>query len=85
MAGRPLEKYDCYPKDIQEDLIDGVPLANKTNGEKIKFLRRLPKDPMTGFTDWITSPSSEGLDNIFDVSTRQQGMALDGKTSYKDW
>ncbi|MEP7337084.1 MAG: prepilin-type N-terminal cleavage/methylation domain-containing protein [Acidobacteriota bacterium] len=85
MAGRPREKYDCYPKDIQEDLIDGVPLANKVNGEKIKFLRRLPKDPMTGYADWITSPSSEGLDNIFDVTTRQQGMALDGKTSYKDW
>jgi general secretion pathway protein G len=85
MAGRPQEKYDCYPKDIQEDLIDGVPLANKANGEKIKFLRRLPKDPMTGFADWITSPSSEGMDNIFDVTTRAQGMALDGKTSYKDW
>ncbi len=85
MAGRPREKYDCYPKDLQEDLLDGIPLANKPNGEKIRFLRRLPKDPMTGNADWVTSPSSDGLDNIFDVSSRQQGMALDGKTSYKDW
>jgi len=85
MAGRPQDKFDCYPKDIQEDLIDGVPLANKPNGDKIKFLRRLPKDPLTGFQDWATSPSSDGLDNIFDVSSRAPGMALDGKTYYKDW
>src|SRR5215212_2021741 len=85
MAGRPQDKYDCYPKDIQEDLIDGVPLANKANGEKMKFLRRFPKDPMTGTTDWEYVSSTDSGDNIFDVRTRQQGMALDGKTNYKDW
>ncbi len=42
---------DGYPPDLQT-LVDGVVRANSQSGDKIKFLRRIPIDPMTGKTDW---------------------------------
>ena len=75
-----------YPPDL-DTLVKGVDVG----GKKLKFLRRIPIDPMTGNTDWGTrsmqddpeSTSSSG-DNVFDVFTKSTGTALDG-TSYKDW
>lgn len=75
-----------YPPDLQT-LVDGVDVG----GKKLKFLRRIPIDPMTGGTDWglramQDDPDSDSWngENVFDVYTKSQGTALDG-TKYKDW
>jgi general secretion pathway protein G len=75
-----------YPPDLQT-LVDGVDVG----GKKLKFLRRIPNDPMTDSTDWglramQDDPNSDSWngDNVFDVYTKSQGTALDG-TKYKDW
>jgi general secretion pathway protein G len=75
-----------YPPDL-DTLVNGVDIASK----KLKFLRRIPTDPMTGKTDWglrsmQDDPNSDswGGDNVFDVYTKSEGTALDG-TKYKDW
>jgi general secretion pathway protein G len=75
-----------YPPDLQT-LVDGVDVG----GKKIRFLRRIPIDPMTGTTEWGTrsnqddpdSDSGSG-DNVFDVYTKSRHIALDG-TRYEDW
>ncbi len=75
-----------YPPDL-DTLVNGVDVG----GKKVRFLRRIPVDPMTGTTEWGTrsmqddpdSDSGSG-DNVFDVFTKAQGTALDG-TQYKDW
>jgi len=75
-----------YPPDL-DTLVNGVDVA----GKKLKFLRRIPVDPMTGKTEWgmrsmQDDPTSEswGEQNVFDVYSKSQGTALDG-TKYKDW
>ena len=75
-----------YPPDL-DTLVNGVDIG----GKKLKFLRRIPTDPMTGNTDWglrsvQDDPDSDSWDgnNIFDVYTKSQSSALDG-TKYKDW
>ena len=75
-----------YPPDL-DTLVNGVDV----NGKKLRFLRRIPIDPMTGNTDWglrsmQDDPDSDSWsgDNVFDVYTKSQGTALDG-TKYKDW
>jgi general secretion pathway protein G len=75
-----------YPPDL-DTLVKGVDIQ----GKKIRFLRRIPIDPMTGTTDWglrsmQDDPDSDswGEQNVFDVYTKSEGTALDG-TKYKDW
>jgi general secretion pathway protein G len=75
-----------YPPDLQT-LVDGVDVG----GKKVRFLRRIPTDPMTGNTDWglhsmqdDPDSTSWGGDNVFDVYTKAQGEALDG-TKYSEW
>jgi general secretion pathway protein G len=75
-----------YPPDL-ETLVKGV----DSNGKKMRFLRRIPEDPMTGKTDWglrsmQDEPDSDswGEQNVFDVYTKSEGTALDG-TKYKTW
>jgi general secretion pathway protein G len=75
-----------YPPDL-ETLVNGVDIQEK----KVKFLRRIPIDPMTGTTDWglrsnQDDPDSDsfGGQNVFDVHTKSQGTALDG-TKYSTW
>jgi general secretion pathway protein G len=77
---------DGYPPDM-DTLVNGVDVA----GKKVRFLRRIPVDPMTGNTDWgqrseQDDPKSEswGGQNVFDVFSKSEGTALDG-TKYKDW
>jgi general secretion pathway protein G len=79
-----------YPKDL-ETLVEGVTKANDATGIKMKFLRRIPIDPITGSTDWglrsyTDKPDSTswGGSNVFDVYTKSDGKALDG-SKYKDW
>jgi general secretion pathway protein G len=75
-----------YPPDL-ETLVNGVDVA----GKKLKFMRRIPIDPMTGGIEWglrsmQDDPTSDSWDgnNVFDVYTKSTGTALDG-TKYKDW
>lgn len=79
-----------YPPSL-EVLVDGVSVVNDASGRKLKFLRRIPIDPMTKSTDWglrsyQDDPDSTtwGGQNVFDVYTKSEGTALDG-TKYKDW
>ena len=79
-----------YPPDLQT-LVDGVTAANDATGRKLKFLRRIPVDPMTRGTEWglrsyQDKPDSThwGGQNVFDVYTTFDGTALDG-TKYRDW
>src|SRR6266851_4148783 len=75
-----------YPPDL-DTLVTGVDV----NGKKLRFLRHIPVDPMTGSTEWglrsmQDDPTSDSWDgnNVFDVYTKSQGTGLDG-TKYKDW
>ena len=75
-----------YPPDL-ETLVDGVDVQ----GKKVRFLRSIPIDPMTGKAEWQLhsmqdDPKSDswGGENVFDVSTKYKGTALDG-TKYEDW
>jgi general secretion pathway protein G len=75
-----------YPPDL-DTLVKGVDVQ----GKKLKFLRRIPVDPMTGTADWglrsmQDDPTSDswGGQDVFDVFTKSQGTGLDG-TQYKDW
>jgi general secretion pathway protein G len=79
-----------YPPDLQT-LVEGVAAANDATGRKLKFLRRVPSDPMTQSTDWGMRSYQDDPDatrwggqNVFDVFTTFQGTALDG-TKYTDW
>jgi general secretion pathway protein G len=76
-----------YPPDM-DTLVNGVEIAG---GKKLRFLRRIPVDPMTGNTDWglrsmQDDPQSDswGGQNVFDVYTKSTGIGLNG-TKYKDW
>jgi general secretion pathway protein G len=76
-----------YPPDL-DTLVNGVEIQG---GKKLKFLRRVPVDPMTGNKDWglrsmQDDPTSDswGGQNVFDVYTKANGTGLDG-TKYKDW
>src|SRR5579885_347635 len=75
-----------YPPDLQT-LVDGVDVK----GKKVRFLRRIPVDPMTGKDDWglrsmQDDPNSDswGGQNVFDVYSKSDGTALDG-TKYNTW
>ena len=76
-----------YPPDL-DTLVNGVEIAG---GKKLRFLRRIPVDPMTGNKDWglrsmQDDPQSDswGGQNVFDVYTKSTGTGLNG-TKYKDW
>ena len=78
-----------YPKTL-EILVDGVELATAKE-RRVRFLRRIPVDPMTGRTDWgmrsvqdDPKSGSWGGQNVFDVYSRSSGTALDG-SRYADW
>lgn len=75
-----------YPPDLQT-LVDGVDVQ----GKKVRFLRRIPVDPMTGKAEWglrsmQDDPDSDsfGGQSVFDVYSKSDGTGLDG-TKYKDW
>jgi general secretion pathway protein G len=78
-----------YPETL-EVLVEGVPMLNAVD-KKLKFLRKIPIDPMTNSNDWglrsyqdDPESSSWGGQNVFDVFTKSDGTALDG-TKYSEW
>lgn len=83
-----------YPPDL-ETLVNGVEVEEVIKGKKIKrivrFLRRIPKDPMTNSYDWglrsyQDEPDSDvwGGENVYDVYTKSRATALDG-SKYREW
>ncbi len=84
-----------YPPTLQT-LVDGVTAATEAGkgedkGRKLRFLRRIPVDPMTRSTEWGQRSSRDepesktwGGQNVYDVYTTFEGRALDG-TNYRDW
>ena len=79
-----------YPPDL-ETLVEGVSVANDASGRKLKFLRRVPMDPITNSKEWglrsyTDKPDSTswGGGNVYDVYSKSPGTALDG-TKYRDW
>lgn len=75
-----------YPPDL-ETLVNGV----EVQGKKVKFLRRIPVDPMTGKAEWglhsmqdDPDADSYGGQSVFDVYSKSTGTALDG-TKYSTW
>lgn len=94
-----------YPPDL-ETLKDGVEMSGQGQGilgapagqsvqsgqsQRVRYLREIPADPMTGNTDWglrsvqdDADSTSWGGQDVFDVYSKSQGTALDG-TKYSDW
>jgi len=79
-----------YPADLDQ-LVEGVTPQNDATGKKLKFLRRIPIDPMTHKAEWGLRSYQDkpdatrwGGQNVFDVYTTFEGTALDG-TKYRDW
>jgi general secretion pathway protein G len=75
-----------YPPDL-DTLVKGEDVQGKT----VRFLRRIPVDPMTGNTEWgmrsmqdEPDSTSWGGQNVFDVYTKSEGTALDG-SKYSGW
>ncbi|HMD44435.1 MAG TPA: prepilin-type N-terminal cleavage/methylation domain-containing protein [Candidatus Acidoferrum sp.] len=80
-----------YPPDL-DTLVKGVAMGGTgAAGKNVRFLRKIPVDPMTGKADWglravqdDPDSNSWGGKNIFDVYSKSTGTALDG-TKYSDW
>jgi general secretion pathway protein G len=80
---------DGYPAKL-DVLVDGVELAGQVD-KKLKLLRRLPVDPMTGEKEWglrsyqdDSDATSWGGENVYDVYSRSQGVGLNG-VRYREW
>lgn len=79
-----------YPESLQA-LVDGVKGSGQAADTKLKFLRRIPVDPMTNSTEWGVRSmqddpkgTSWGGQNVFDVFTKSQEKDANGK-AYADW
>ena len=77
-----------YPEDL-DVLVEGVELVGQN--QKRKFLRRIPWDPFTRSYEWgkrsyqdEPDSTSWGRENVYDVYTEYEGVALDG-TNYNEW
>lgn len=79
-----------YPQEL-DWLVEGVDIGDAA-GTVIKYLRRMPRDPMRGGIEWDTRSSRDPPDamftdgiNIFDVRSKSNKLALDGTTRYNEW
>jgi len=81
-----------YPLDLEE-LVEGVDIGDpqSPDSKTIKFLQRIPVDPMTGEAEWgLRSYQDDwdstnwGGENVYDVYSLSRGVALDG-TYYEEW
>jgi general secretion pathway protein G len=78
-----------YPPDL-DTLVAGVQQIGQIN-KKLKLLRQIPIDPMTGKAEWsLRSYQDEpdsvswGGQDVWDVHSLSPGRAIDG-SYYKDW
>jgi len=89
----PSAKKDATAEDWPDDLdvlVEGLDLG-LAKELKVKFLRRIPRDPLTGEEEWGKRSSKQDTDdemwdsqNVYDVFSLAEGKALDG-TEYKTW
>ncbi len=92
------EDSEGYPADL-ETLVKGVEIKDQEANEKgkktgpkvIKFLRRIPRDPITDSLDWglrsyQDDPDEDvwGGENVYDIYSKSRATALDG-SKYRDW
>lgn len=88
------EETEGYPPDL-DILVEGIEIKESVEGNEVtrihKFLRRIPKDPMTNSLEWGLRSYQDELDsnvwggeNVYDVYTKSPGIALDG-TKYREW
>ena len=89
MLGPQKIESEGYPPDLQT-MVDGVKKAGTVDA-KIRFLRRIPRDPLIGKAEWgqrsvqdDTTAQSWGGQNVFDVYSKSMDTALDG-TKYSEW
>lgn len=80
---------DGYPKEL-EDLLEPLDIVGQVD-KQIRFLRRVPVDPMTGEAEWglrsnrdDADSSSWGGENVFDVYSLSAGVGLNG-VPYEEW
>jgi general secretion pathway protein G len=101
------EEQEGYPPDLEtlvkgivevkadqaqsQRLLGQPPAKSRSEKKTVKFLRRIPRDPMTGSIEWgLRSYQDEpdaddwGGENVYDIYTKSPGTALDG-TKYRDW
>ena len=88
--GPPKIGSNCYPESL-DVLVDGMRLAQDPNGTKLKFLRRIPRDPFINKFGWgmhstEDDPKSKswGGQSVFEVFTKSEEKAPDG-TPYSEW
>jgi len=88
--GPPKIGSNCYPESL-DVLVAGMKLAQDPNGTKMKFLRRIPRDPFTNKFEWgmrstEDDPKSKswGGQAVFEVFTKSEEKAPDG-TPYSEW
>lgn len=89
----PTAKKDATAEDWPEELevlVEGLDLG-LAKEIKVKFMRRIPKDPLTGTDEWGKRSNKQDPDddlwdsvNVFDVFSLAEGKGLDG-TEYKTW
>jgi general secretion pathway protein G len=82
--------HEGYPPDL-DVLVEGVSVVGDATERELRFLRRVPVDPMTGEAEWglrsyLDEPDARswGGDSVFDVRSLSEGTALDG-SPYRDW
>jgi general secretion pathway protein G len=80
---------DCYPETL-EMLVEGVKASGQVD-KKMRYLRRIPRDPFTGGNEWGLRSNQDdpkgnawGGQNVFDVYSKTMEKAADG-TSYSEW
>ncbi len=88
------EETEGYPPNL-DILVEGIEIIESEEGKEVerihKFLRRIPRDPMTNSLEWGLRSYQDDLDsnvwggdNVYDVYTKSPGTGLDG-TKYRDW
>ncbi len=90
LVANPPTTAEGYPPTL-ETLVEGVPAANDTTGKKLRYLRKIPFDPITRSSEWglrstrdLPDAKNWGRQNVYDVYTKSDGTAIDG-TKYSDW
>ena len=80
---------DGYPAEL-ELLVEPIQLIGQADGE-IRFLRRIPVDPMTGEAEWglrsyqdAPDDGNWGGENVYDVFSLSDGVGLN-RVSYREW
>ena len=81
---------NCFPESL-DILVEGMKIANSADGKKLRFLRRIPRDPFTGKQEWgqrsdqdDPTSMSWGGQNVFNVYSKTYEKAPDG-SAYADW